>query len=30
VAHLNHLARQGRITRAGIDAHGAELWRALA
>lgn len=30
VAHLNHLARQGRITRAGVDAHGAELWRALA
>ena len=30
VAHLNHLVRQGRITRAGIDAHGAELWRALA
>ena len=30
VAHLNHLARQGRISRAGVDAHGAELWRALA
>ena len=28
VAHLNHLARQGRIVRAGFDDHGAALWRA--
>ncbi|WP_298946990.1 MBL fold metallo-hydrolase [uncultured Paracoccus sp.] len=27
MAHLNHLARQERITRAGTDDHGAELWR---
>lgn len=27
VAHLNHLVRQGRITRAGSDDRGGALWR---
>ncbi|SDD96600.1 Glyoxylase, beta-lactamase superfamily II [Paracoccus isoporae] len=30
VGHLNRLAQEGRITRAGTDDHGGVLWRAAA
>lgn len=30
VAHINNLARSGRITRVGTDHHGGVLWRAAA